>query len=146
MVPASDPCMMARSERARDRWLALVLVLATLGLGLAAREFRRYLPPFLGRFAGDTIWALMVFFLWGLVFPRWSRFKVAAAALTFSFAIEFSQLYHAPWIDAIRRIRLGGLILGYGFLWSDLVCYTVGVLVGVWIEAQICRRLRPGSA
>ena len=45
-----------------------------------------------------------------------------------------SQLYHAPWIDSIRHTTLGGLILGYGFLWSDLACYAVGVGLGVVIE------------
>ena len=41
-----------------------------------------------------------------------------------------SQLYHAEWIDNIRATTLGGLVLGYGFLWSDLVAYTIGVGVG----------------
>lgn len=55
----------------------------------------------------------------------------------FSFAIEFSQLYHSPWIDSLRNTRVGGLVLGYGFLWSDLVSYTVGIGVGVLIEKLI---------
>ena len=50
-------------------------------------------------------------------------------ALVFSYLIEISQLYHAPWIDAIRSTALGGLVLGFGFLWSDILCYTVGVLL-----------------
>ena len=54
--------------------------------------------------------------------------------MAFSVAIEISQLYHAPWIDSIRRTTLGGLILGFGFLWSDLACYAVGVGLGVIIE------------
>ncbi|WP_348983054.1 hypothetical protein [Desulfosporosinus sp. I2] len=29
---------------------------------------------------------------------------------------------------------IGGLVLGYGFLWSDLVSYTVGIGVGILIE------------
>ena len=66
-----------------------------------------------------------------------SAAKVMLAALAFSFAIEFSQLYQADWINALRRTTLGGLILGYGFLWSDLVCYTVGILIGAGIELGI---------
>ena len=57
-----------------------------------------------------------------------------ALAMIFSVAIELSQLYHAPWIDSIRHTTLGGLILGFGFLWSDLACYAVGVGLGVVIE------------
>ena len=48
--------------------------------------------------------------------------------------VEVSQLYKAPWIDSIRRTTLGGLVLGYDFVWSDLACYAVGVGLGVAVE------------
>ena len=35
-----------------------------------------------------------------------------AAALLFSYAIEFSQLYLAEWINALRHTASGGLVLG----------------------------------
>ncbi len=54
--------------------------------------------------------------------------------MAFSVAIELSQLYHASWIDSIRQTTLGGLILGFGFLWSDLACYAVGVVLGVLVD------------
>ena len=65
----------------------------------------------------------------------------AAVALATACGVEISQLYHAPWIDALRQTTLGGLILGFGFLWSDLVCYTVGVTSGVMLEI-LARRSR----
>ena len=40
--------------------------------------------------------------------------QVAHAALLFSFAIEFSQFHHAPWIDNLRATALGGLVVGFG--------------------------------
>ncbi len=52
----------------------------------------------------------------------------------FCFAVEFSQLYQAEWIIMIRQTKIGGLILGYGFLWSDLLCYAAGVSAGIIIE------------
>ncbi|MCA9130161.1 MAG: DUF2809 domain-containing protein, partial [Planctomycetales bacterium] len=54
-----------------------------------------------------------------------------------AFLVEFSQLYHASWIDSIRRTTLGGLVLGFGFLWSDLVCYGIGITLGVVAEWTI---------
>jgi hypothetical protein len=48
-------------------------------------------------------------------------------------------LYHAPWIDSIRGTTLGGLILGYGYLWSDLACYAVGVGLGALMEGALIR-------
>jgi hypothetical protein len=54
--------------------------------------------------------------------------------MTLSVGVELSQLYHAPWIDSIRQTTLGGLILGFGFLWTDLACYAFGVGLGVLLE------------
>ena len=68
----------------------------------------------------------------------------AATALAIAYLVEISQLYHAPWIDALRLTALGGLMLGFGFLWSDLACYTVGVAVGVLLE-RVAIRSRDAS-
>jgi hypothetical protein len=32
---------------------------------------------------------------------------------------------------------LGRLVLGFGFLWTDLVCYSVGVIIGIIAEWAI---------
>ena len=66
--------------------------------------------------------------------PKMSSKKVALISILICFLIEFSQLYHAEWIDAIRQTRLGGLILGFGFLWSDLVSYAIGGMMGCGLE------------
>ena len=55
------------------------------------------------------------------------------------YLIEILQLYKADWIQAIRHTRLGGLILGFDFVWSDIVCYTVGVLIGAFLEKLMLR-------
>ena len=60
-------------------------------------------------------------------------------SLVLAFAVEVSQLYHAPWIDGIRNTTLGGLVLGFGFLWSDLVCYLVGIAAGALMELTMQR-------
>ncbi|MFM8818855.1 MAG: DUF2809 domain-containing protein, partial [Phycisphaerales bacterium] len=49
------------------------------------------------------------------------------------------QLHHAPWIDGIRATRLGALVLGSGFLWSDIACYAVGVAGGAAGESMVDR-------
>ena len=107
---------------------------ATVFLGLASRRFRSVLPAFAGAYAGDTLWALMVYLGLGALFPTVRAGRRLTAALLFSYSIETSQLYHAPWIDAVRATTLGGLVLGFGFLWSDWVCYTVGTGAGFVAE------------
>ncbi|UOR05969.1 DUF2809 domain-containing protein [Hymenobacter aerilatus] len=117
------------------RWsIYLVLIFSTLLLGLASRKFAPWLPSWIAAYAGDTLWALLIFWLIGLLRPSWSSKQVAATAWGFAFGIEISQLYQAPWLNAIRATTLGGLVLGYSFLWSDLVCYSMGVLAGYLLE------------
>src|SRR4051812_1598365 len=115
----------------RRRIAYVILIALTIAAGLASRRFRGSPPGFVGEYTGDTLWAAMVYLLLAAAFARRRPWVLAAAALAFSYAIEISQLYHAPWIDAIRRTTLGGLVLGYEFVWSDLVCYTVGVAMAL---------------
>jgi len=118
----------------RNRILYLFLVFITIAAGLASRHFPDIMPVWIQLYLGDALWAFMVFLLLGFLFHRKSTRWIAIAALMFSFGIEISQLYHAPWIDAVRANRLGGVILGFGFLWSDLISYSAGVGFGYVIE------------
>jgi hypothetical protein len=77
---------------------------------------------------------MMIYSMFSLIFNRAKIRNIASAALLFCFFIELSQLYHRPWIDAIRHTRLGGLILGFGFLWTDLIAYSIGVALCFIIE------------
>ena len=125
------------APRARVAYAAALLLVVAAGLG--SRVFGRYLPAFVATYAGDTLYATMVFVLFGIAAPRWSTARVGGAALAVSCAIEVSQLYHAPWIDAIRATIPGALVLGYGFLWSDLACYVAGVALAVGAERLTSR-------
>jgi hypothetical protein len=124
-------------------WLVLIALAVCSGIG--SRRFAPYLPGVVAAYAGDTLWALVAFLGIGLALPRASSWTIGLLAMAFSVLIEVSQLYHAPWIDSIRHTTLGGLILGYGFLWGDLACYAMGVGLGVVIEygaSFVARRRR----
>ena len=66
--------------------------------------------------------------------PTLTPWLSAVIALAFAFSVEISQLYQAPWINEIRSTTLGALVLGFGFLVSDLVCYSVGVCAGYLLD------------
>ncbi|GAA4468796.1 hypothetical protein GCM10023189_54730 [Nibrella saemangeumensis] len=112
------------------------LTFSVLATGFASRRFFGDYA-FIRMYVGDGLWALMVFFGLAFIFRRWSTQAIAAAALGFSTFIELSQLYHAPWIDSLRNTLLGGLILGFTFVWSDLLCYSLGVGLGVLTETYV---------
>ncbi|WP_461041444.1 ribosomal maturation YjgA family protein [Spirosoma harenae] len=124
---------MSKPSVTRNRVVYGTLTLSVLAIGFASRRyFGDY--SFSRLYVGDVLWALMIFLGFAFIFRRWSTRAVAAIALAFSVGIEISQLYHAPWIDSLRATTLGGLILGFTFVWSDLLCYSLGVGLGVVIE------------
>ena len=126
----------------RNRFTYIALTITIMILGLSTRHFRTYLPNWINLYLGDILWALMIFFLFGVIFKTIETKWVAGLTLLFSFSIEISQLYHSPWIDILRSTTLGGLVLGYGFLWSDLVSYSIGICIGVFIERNIIIKTR----
>ncbi|TXR62402.1 DUF2809 domain-containing protein [Bacillus sp. AR18-7] len=118
----------------RNRLLYATFTIIVIILGLSSRKFAFALPELLNDYLGDALWALMIFIGFGFLFPKIETKKLTFISLIFCYGIEMSQLYHAEWIDNIRATTLGGLVLGYGFLWSDLVAYTIGVEVGFLFE------------
>ena len=103
-------------------------------VGLLWRSGLLPLPPFLAKYGGDSLWSLLVFLCFGLAFRRSSTMRVGFGALCFAWSVEFLQLYHAHWIDAIRSTRPGHLALGSSFNAPDLVAYFVGIALGVLAE------------
>jgi hypothetical protein len=88
----------------------------------------------LGKYPGDALWTVLVYVLWGLVLPKKPPAAIALLALGTSFAVEFSQLYQAPWVHAIRHTTLGHLVLGSAFALPDLIAYAVGSGLAFIIE------------
>ena len=118
----------------RNRVLYAGLVLAVIAVGLLWRSSFMPLPPVVSKYGGDALWALMVFVGFGFLVPRASTTVLSLMALSFSWGVEFSQLYHAPWIDAVRATLPGRLVLGSTFNWPDLPAYALGIGLAAWAE------------
>ena len=89
---------------------------------------------------GDALWAMMVFCFWRILLVNRPLKVVAAVAWVHSFVVEFSQLLTFPWLVSFRRTFIGHMMLGQGFLWIDLIAYTVGVIVIYWVYKVLERR------
>ena len=92
------------------------------------------LPRLVVIYGGDTLWAVMCYFLICAILPKfWGRTNFVLALLL-SVSVETFQLYQAPWVMDIRATYLGGLLLGHGFKLSDLVCYFIGNSAGFLMD------------
>ena len=101
-----------------------LLVIMIIGLGLLSRKIAGV--PFL---VGDMLYAMMMVALFRLVLISKPIWTVCIWSLSLCFLIECSQLITYDWLMQLRATLPGRLILGQGFLWSDLFAYTVGTLL-----------------
>jgi len=117
------------------RLLYFILMVSAIILGLVSRKIDG-IPTFFG----DTLYAVMVYYGMRLFFINYSPKKTMLFALIFCFGIELLQLYRAEWILVVRRTNMGHYALGQGFLWSDLVFYTLGITIAFLIDSNWIKR------
>ncbi|HEX7261005.1 MAG TPA: DUF2809 domain-containing protein [Luteolibacter sp.] len=125
----------------RKRWCYLLLTVLVTASGLLWRSRFVHLPPFMTKYGGDALWALLVFAGFGFLFPRISTLRLVLISIGFAWAVEFSQLYHAAWLNTVRATRLGHLVLGSTFNWPDLPAYVLGIALGGIAEHGCLNRL-----
>jgi hypothetical protein len=117
----------------------VALALGTIAVGLVVHWHGTALPPTLRDVLGDALWAMMIAWWIGALIPRARLDRRLGLALATCWAVEFSQLYHAPMLDGWRQTTMGQLVLGSGFDLRDLAAYAIGVLSALVFEIRVKR-------
>ena len=114
---------------ARLRRLAALAVVTPLGF--ATKLYTGPLEGWVRYSAGGILyvafWILLALMLWPRARPAW----VAAGVLTATSLLELLQLWHPPFLEAVRGGSLGAALLGTTFAWSDFPHYVAGALLGL---------------
>ncbi|WP_405977117.1 DUF2809 domain-containing protein [Streptomyces sp. NBC_00158] len=118
---------------------AAVLVVAA-GLGL-----RAVAGGSAAKYGGDALYTVLVLALVVAALPRLTAPRAAAAALAFSWAVEFLQLTAVP-AELSRRSTVARLVLGSTFNAPDLLWYAVGAAAGGLALSALRGRGRPDTA
>jgi hypothetical protein len=112
-----------------------------VALGLSSRS--SFLPAFFIAYVGDVLWGGLFFALAAFARPAAATRDLWLASTTVTELIELSQLYQAPWAQAVRDTHLGGLFLGHAFSWSDTVCVALGTTTAALLEYLRLRLTAP---
>ena len=123
----------------RRFFIFLFIILLAGTMGVLSRMFPDHLPEFIFLYAGDTLWAFAAYFLIRFFLPVSSATGVALIAYMVSVLVEISQLARFSWLEDVRHTMAGGLMLGYGFKWSDIFCYLAGVILAALIDNFVLR-------
>lgn len=124
----------------RSRLRTAVALLVIVALGLISRHHA--MPELCVAYVGDVLWGSLFFALAALAQPAATARQLWVAATIVTELIEVSQLYQAPWAQAVRATRVGGLLLGHSFSWSDTLCVAVGTTAAALVEWSATRRSR----
>ncbi|MGB0862686.1 MAG: DUF2809 domain-containing protein [Saprospiraceae bacterium] len=126
----------------QSRIFYTIAIFLTIPLGLLTRSSPDLFPDFIATYGGDTLWALLIYFIFRWLFVNKAFRFALIAAIGFSFFIEITQLYQGDWLNEIRKTLFGKLVLGSGFLWSDFICYTIGIFIGYFFDVFLSKKLK----
>jgi uncharacterized membrane protein len=124
-VPARSAGLRARAAL-RRRAVPAVAAVLTVAAGLSVRSV---LAGDLAKYAGDALYALLIFWLVLVVAPRTRGWVAAVVACGASVAVELFQLTGIP-AELGAHSMLARLVLGTTFNAPDLPFYAVGAAVG----------------
>lgn len=115
--------MKRQNSNLKKRLICGLLIIIVIITGLLSRK-----STLIPAITGDALYAVMMFLMVKFLLINTDYRKIGIISLSICFLIEFSQLYNTPWINQIRNNTFGALVLGHGFLWTDLLAYAVGTL------------------
>jgi hypothetical protein len=116
------------TRTAKRHFLALAILVP---LGFSTKFYSGPFEPWVRNSAGGILYEMFWIWLIGLIrYPR--RPWIAGVAVFAATAgLEFSQLWHAPFLENIRGTFPGRTLIGTSFTWIDLPYYAVGCVLGV---------------
>ena len=110
------------------------LGVVTIALGLTARFAPLGLPWVVRKWAGSTLWAVMIYWLLALVWPKARPVWLLVAAGTVATLVELSRLVPFAAVDAFRLTLPGVILLGRFFSVWDIVAYWIAIALGALLD------------
>jgi hypothetical protein len=88
---------------------------------------------FIRSYGGDFLVVILVYCavqtFWNI-----SLGSACIGVLLFAYAVEISQYFHLVGRLGLERCRLAAVVLGTSFSWTDMLCYTAGMILVYVIE------------
>jgi len=117
------------------RLLTLLSIIIIVPLGLATKYYHGSGAPWINNHLGGlfyvVFWCLLAF----LFFPEASGWKIVSIVLLITVILEFLQLVHPKFLEAIRSTTIGRTIIGSSFNPVDFIFYFLGAGLGIlWIS------------
>ena len=130
------PPQVQRHRVLQYRLALLISILIIVPLGYVVRFYGaapEWFNDLFGSIAYEIFWILLV----ALIFPKAAPIWTAVGVCLATCVLEFLQLWHPPFLQAMRATLPGRLVLGNVFNWSDFLAYFLGSFLG-WVWMRSC--------
>jgi hypothetical protein len=117
------------------RLLYFILLIGIIFLGIMSRKIN-WVPLC----TGDFLYAIMIYLLVRIFLVDKKAIQILILATFICYGIEFLQLYQGQCMIELRKTLFGRYVLGQGFLWSDILAYTIGTFIAFTLEKIILKR------
>ena len=114
-----------------------LLIVAAVGVGsiLYSGPGARWIGNSFGGVVYVAFWCLFGL----LIYPQAAPKLISGIVLGLTCGIETLQLWHPPFLQAVRSTFLGKALLGSTFVWMDFMYYFVGAAIG-WYWLVLLKR------
>ena len=94
----------------------------------------------LGGVLYEIFWCLVIFF----TLPKTRPFIIACSVFIITSILEILQLWHPPFLQAVRRTFIGKTLIGTSFVWPDFLYYLIGCSIGLLIMHLVQKSHKTG--
>ncbi len=119
---------------------ALILT-ALAAVGVGTKVYHGTFEGWVHNYAGGVIYEVFWIVLFGSVLHKVRAWRITLWVFLVTCALETLQLYHPPFLEAIRSSFVGRGLIGDGFDPYDFPHYVIGSLIG-WKFCNFMRILR----
>ncbi len=109
--------------------LTLLLFVIELLIGFFVHD------AFVRPYMGDML-VVMLIYCFIKSFCKTPVLKTAIAVLIFSFTVEILQYFKVVELLGLQHSKIARIIIGSSFSWLDMLVYTIGIGIVLWIEKR----------
>ncbi len=119
----------------RKFYIVLTVILFIVELLIALYVHDDWVRPYFG----DVLVVILIYcFVQSIVST--SVNTVAIAVLIFSYLVEVSQYFKLIRMLGLQQSFIAKIIMGNTFAWTDILAYTVGIIVVLFVEKIVLKK------
>ncbi|SHE50815.1 ribosomal maturation YjgA family protein [Dysgonomonas macrotermitis] len=86
-------------------------------------------------YGGDVLVVMLMYYFFKS-FISAKPLYIAIGVLLFAYAVEIGQYFNLVEILNLQDNKVMRIIIGSSFSWGDIVCYTIGALICMFIDSK----------